>query len=114
MKTYKTIELNYDVSGGDESFDSVEFTGSKDLIVQFYYTSLNQADHKIRLQESLDGINFLDSLDTSGNVIEITIDNSISTDILKIRDFNTAHFRLQFVEGTAGTGTIDSLKIMME
>jgi hypothetical protein len=114
MKTYKIIEPNYDVSGGDTSFESIEFAGIKYLIIQFYYTSLNQIDHKIRLQESLDGKNFVNSLDSCGSNIEITINNAISTDILRVIDFNTAYFRLQFIEGTSGTGTIDLLKIMME
>ena len=114
MKSYKTLLPAYDVSGGDEDFEVITFQGMKSLIVQFYYTSLNQTDHKLRIQESLDGVNFLDSKDSSGSVIEITIDNSLSTDILKVYEFNTAYIKPQFIEGTAGTGTIDELKFLME
>lgn len=111
----KTIQTPaYDVSGGNTNFDIVPFEGNSFIAVQFYYTSLNQANHKLRLQESIDGVNFLDSLDSSGNNIEITIDNSIATDILKAFDFNTSYIRFQFVEGTTGTGTFDKLNIVME
>ncbi len=114
MKNYTTLIPAYDVSGGDENFESIPFLGEKDLSIQFFYTSLNQADHKLRLQESQDGINFLDSKDSAGNTIEMTIDNSLSVDILKVYDFNTVYIQLQFIEGTSGTGTIDKLLIMME
>lgn len=114
MKTYKTQIVAYDVSGGNEDFDSLVFEGREFLAVQLYYTSLNQSNHKLRLQESLDGVNFLDSLDSSGTTIEITIDNSILTDILKVNDFNTKYYRFQFIKGTTGTGTLDKLIIVME
>ena len=114
MKNYKTLTPAYDVSGGDSNFESLPFLGSNFLEVQFFYTSLNQTDHKIKLQESVDKVNFVDSIDSSGSPIEITIDNSLSFDILKINDFNTAYFRFQFIEGTSGTGTIDKLMIMSE
>lgn len=114
MKTTTVQTPEYDVSGGDKNFDSLTFEGSNFMGVQFYYTSLNQTNHKLRLQESLDGVNFLNSMDSSGNNIEITIDNSIATDILKASDFNTKYFRFQFIEGTAGTGTFDKLIIVTE
>lgn len=114
MKTNKIQTVAYDVSGGDSSFDTLPFEGVNFLEVQFFYTSLNKADHKIRLQESVDGINFHDSKDSSGNTIEIIIDNSLTNDILKSYDFNTKFFRFQFIEGTSGTGTLDKLIIMME
>ena len=114
MKNYETLTPAYDVSGGDENFTKVPFLGEKDLSIQFFYTSLDEADHKLRLQESLDGVNFLDSKDSAGNTIEMVIDNSLSVDILKVNDFNTAYIRPQFIEGTAGTGTFDKLLIMME
>ena len=114
MKNYTTLTPAYDVSGGDKNFEKVPFLGNKDLSVQFFYTSLDESDHKLRLQESLDGVNFLDSKDTAGNTIEMVIDNSLSTDILKVQDFNTVYFSLQFIEGTAGTGTFDKILIMTE
>jgi hypothetical protein len=114
MKTNITQELNYDVSGGDTVFDSVEMNGQTYISFQIYYTSLDQADHKIKIQESLDGVNFIDSVDSSSNIIEITLDNTITNDILKIVHFNTNYFRAAFVEGTAGTGTVDKIKIMTE
>ena len=114
MKNYKTQEVSYDVSGGDKTWDSFPFEGSSFIGVQFFYTSLNQADHTLRLQESIDGVNFVDALDTSGSVIEMTIDNSLSSDILKSYNYNTAYVRFQFIEGTTGTGTIDKLMIVIE
>lgn len=114
MKSYKTLSTAYDVSGGDENFETLSFLGINFLAVQFFYTSLNQADHKLRLQESIDGVNFLDSVDSGGSAIEITIDNALSTDILKIFDFNTVFYRFQFIEGTSGTGTLDKLMIVTE
>ena len=114
MKEIKEYTIDYDVSGGDENFEAIPFTGDKDLALQFFYTSLDEADHKIRLQESLNGVNFLDSVDSSGSTIEIIIDNTLDNDILKVSDFNTGFIRFQFIEGTTGTGTIDSFKILME
>ena len=114
MKNYKNQIVAYDVSGGDSNFDSIPFDGKTFLAVQLFYTSLNQADHTLKLQESLDGVNFIDALDTSGTAIELTIDNSLTTDILKVYDYNTAHIRFQFIEGTTGTGTIDKLMILSE
>ncbi len=114
MKSYKTLTPAYDVSGGDENFEGIAFNGENHLVAQFYYTTINQVDAKFRLQESLDNVNFLDSLDSAGNTIEMTIDNSISTDILKVSDFTSAYIRFQYIEGTAATGTFDKIKIMME
>lgn len=114
MKNYKTLTPAYDVSGGDENFDLVEFGGENYLAIQFYYSSINQADATLRLQESLDGVNWITSVDSSGNDIEMVIDNSLSTDMLKAYNFNTAYIRLQYIEGTAATGTFDKIKIMME
>ena len=114
MKNYKTLTTAYDVSGGDKNFDNVVFEGTNNLNIQFFFTSLNKADHKLRLQESVDGVNFVDSLDADDNIIEMVIDNTLTNDILDVIEFNTAHFRLQFIEGTAGTGTIDFIKILME
>lgn len=114
MKTHKILEPNYDVSGGDKNFDSLVFDGENFLGVQFFYTSLNQSDHKFRLRESIDGVNFLDSKDSSGSTIEMTIDNSITSDVLKVYNFNTAYIELSFIEGTSGTGTIDKIKIITE
>lgn len=114
MKNYKTLTPAYDVSGGDKDFDSIAFEGKEFLEVQFFFSDLDESDHKLRLQESLDGNNFVDSKDSDGNTIEIVIDNALEFDILKVLSFNTVHFRFQFIKGTTGTGTIDKLKIMME
>jgi len=114
MKTYNEQAVNYDVSGGDANFDSLVFEGNNFLAVQFFYTSLNQADHKIKLQESIDKINYVDSLDSSGSAIEMTINNALANDILKVYNYNTVSYRFQFIEGTAGTGTIDKLIIVTE
>ena len=114
MKTYKTVTPDYDVSGGDYEFESFTFEGKSFFGVQIFYSSLNQADHKIRLQESIDGINFIDSKDDAGNYIEITLDNTIPSDILKIYNFNSGFVRPKFIEGTAGTGTIDTIKMLFE
>jgi hypothetical protein len=114
MKHYTTILPAYDVSGGDTNFDTIAFEGNNFLGVQIYYTSLNQADHKIKLRESLDGVDFLDSEDSSGNAIEITLNNAVTSDIMKVYNFNTTYVGFSFVEGTTGTGTIDKLKIITE
>ena len=114
MKNFKILTPAYDVSGGDTNFETVPFEGDNFIGVQIYYTSLNQADHKIKLRESLDGVNFLDSEDADGNTIEMTINNAIASDILKVYNFNTGYIGLSFVEGTTGTGTIDKIKIITE
>jgi len=114
MKTQIILEPNYDVSGGDTFFEGQVFSGTKFLEVQLFYSSLSQADSKLRLQECLDGVNYIDSVDSSNSPIEITIDNTLTTDIVKVNEYNTAKFRFRFVEGTAGTGTIDKLMILME
>lgn len=114
MKELKVLNPAYDVSGGDHAFESDTFNGEYIIGVQYFYTSLNQADHKIRLQESFDGVNYVDSVDSSGSTIEMTIDNSLSVDILKAYDFSTRFYRFKFIEGTTGTGTIDTLKIFTE
>ena len=114
MKKYNIIEPGYDVSGGDTFFDSFTFEGRDFFAAQIYYTSISQADAVIRLQESLDGVNWLDSKDSAGNDIEITINNVISSDILKIFEFNTGFVRLRYIQGTAATGTIDKIKLLFE
>lgn len=114
MKNYIKQEPAYDVSGGDKNFDSFEFKGDKAIICQLHQSSLNQTDHKLRLQTSLDNVNFNDALDESGNQIEITISNSLATSALFKYDFTAKYCRFQFVEGTTGTGTIDELDIMTE
>lgn len=114
MKHYVNQTPAYDVSGGSTNFDKVSFLGSRFLSVQIFYTSISVSDAKIRLQESLDGVNFVDSKDESGNTIEMVLNNALTNDILCVVDFNTAFFRLQYIEGTAATGSIDSLKMMFE
>lgn len=114
MKNFATITPAYDVSGGDTNFETIPFEGTNFLGVQIYYTSLNQSDHKIKLRESIDGVNFLDSEDSSGNAIEMVINNAVTSDILKVYNFNAGYVGFSFVEGTTGTGTIDKLKIITE
>jgi len=114
MKIYNTLEPAYDVSGGDANFDSIPFEGKTFIGVQFFYTSISQADATFRLQESLDGVNFIDSQDSSGSDIELTINNTISTDILKAFDFNTGYIRIRYIEGTAATGTVNKIKFLFE
>lgn len=115
MKTNIAQTPAYDVSGGDENFENFVYEGNGDIICQFYFTSLNKADHKIRLQESLDNVNFIDTKDSSGNVVEMIINNSLTNDILRYtEEFNSNFARFQFIEGTAGTGIIDKLKILMQ
>ena len=78
------------------------------------FASLNQNDHKIRIQESLDGANYTDSKDNQGNFLEITLDSSLTGDIIKVDDFNADYIRARFIEGTTGTGTISTLNYLME
>ena len=114
IKTKKRQEVNYDVSGGSVDFEKMVFEGSEFLGVQINYTSLNQSDSKIRLQESIDGLNFVDSIDGSGSLIEITLNNTINSDIINVSNFNTLFFRLKFIQGTTTAGTIDSFHILTQ
>lgn len=114
MKTNIEQAINYDVSGGDAEFDSTLSHGRDYVSFQIFYSNLNQADHKTRIMESLNGVDFIDSVDAGGNAIEIILDNSRTSDILKIVNFNTNYFKVRFIEGTPGTGTIDNIKIMTE
>jgi hypothetical protein len=114
MKTYKELNPNYDVAGGDTFFESFPFEGKEFIAAQFFYSSISQADAVFRLQESIDGVNYLDSKDNSGSDIEITLNNAIPSDIIKAFDFNTGYVRFRYIEGTAATGTIDKIKLMFE
>lgn len=112
MKNTKILNTDYDVSGGDKNFETIVNEGKDTLLVQYFVKSLSQIDNKLRLQISLDGVNFVDYVDNSGTTAEITLDET--SDILKIDNFNTSFFRFQFVEGTAGTGTLEKLIILTQ
>lgn len=114
MKTNIEQAINYDVSGGDAEFEGVVSSGKDYISFQIFYSNLNQADHTIRIQECLDGVNYVDSVDAAGDYIEIVLDNTLTNDIIKIVNFNTNNFRCRFIEGTSGTGTIDRIKVMTE
>ncbi len=114
MKTKKTISPTYSVAGGDTVFEGLRFKGNNFLELQIIYTTLNQGDHKIRIQESTNGENYTDSKDSQGNLLEITLSTSVLNDIIKVDNFNADYIRARFIEGTTGTGTISTLNFLME
>ncbi len=114
MKTTKTIPTAYSVAGGDTNFEGLRFKGINFLEVQIIFASLNQSDHKIRIQESTDGVEYTDSKDANGDFLEITLSGSLTNDIIKVDDFNADYIRARFIEGTTGTGTITQINFLME
>lgn len=114
MKTTKTISPAYSVAGGDTVFEGFKFSGDNFLELQITFASLDETDHKIRIQESADGVNYTDSKDSSGNYIDIVLLSTLVSDIIKVNDFNAYYVRARFIEGTTGTGTISTLKFIME
>ena len=84
MKTTKTISPAYAVAGGDTVFEGFKFIGDNFLELQITFASLNKDDHKIRIQESADGINYTDSKDGSGNYLDIVLLSSLVSDIIKV------------------------------
>lgn len=114
MKTTRTILPVYSVAGGDTNFEGLRFEGTNFLEVQIFFASLNKDDHKIRIQESTDGSDYVDSKDSAGNFLEITLLSSLTSDIIKVDDFNADYIRARFIEGTTGTGTITKINFLME
>jgi hypothetical protein len=111
MNTKKTILPGYSVAGGDTVFEGLKFTGTDFILIQVYHTTLNKTDHKIRLQESTDGVGYEDSEDENGNNIEMTLDQA-TTAMMKFTNFNTNYYRVRFIEGTTGTGTISKINFI--
>jgi hypothetical protein len=114
MKTKKTISPAYSVAGGDQVFEGLRFKGNNFLELQIIYTTLDEGDHKIRIQEGTNGQNYTDSKDNQGNFLEITLSTSVLNDIIKVDNFNADYIRARFIEGTTGTGTISTLNFLME
>lgn len=115
MKVRKSISPAYSVTGGDKIFEGLPFEGSSFLELQIFYTGFNKEDNKIRLQESLDnGNNYVDSKDSEGNFIEITLASANVSDVIKVNSFNGDWIRARFIEGTTGVGTISKINFIME
>ena len=114
MASYKNVDLdiNHDVSTGNLTTRSVVFEGSDTLLVQIYYKNLSLTTNTIQLQQSNDGRAFVNSKDSNGDLIRIVLDNSLTTDILNVKEFCTNHFR--FVITCGGTGTIEKLDILIK
>ena len=114
MKTIKTITPAYDVSGGDKSFDGVPYVGSENLSVQVFYTGFNKNDNKIRLQESIGGDEYVDSVDENEAYIEVTLASTLTSEMINVSGFRADFIRVRFVEGTSGIGTISQFNFLME
>ena len=114
MKTIESIFPAYSVAGGDKNFETIAYKGSNFLGVQIFYTSFSKGDNKIRLQESIDGAQYVDSKDANGNYIEIILATANASDMIKVDDFHAEYVRARFIEGTSGTGTISKINFLME
>lgn len=112
--TKKIISPAYSVAGGSTNFSAVQYDGNGFLGIQIFYTGFNKNDNKIRLQESIDGDQYVDSVDENGNNIEVTLSSSVTTDMINVSNFNADFIRVRFIEGTAGVGTISSIKFLMK
>lgn len=113
-KNYKTQNLNYDIAGGSTEFEAFPFTGDNALIMQIFHTGLATSDHVITLQHSLDEINYADAKDSTGAVIDVTINKGVATATLSAYGWTGRSIRAKLTVGTPGLGTITKIEYMMQ
>lgn len=112
-KDKKIINENYDLSGGAKSFDKIAVPQGENVTIQVTYSDVDQADMKLKVEQSLDGLNFDDISDANGDPLEITVDNTNASLTLSAVDLNTSWVRLTISDiGTVSTGTIDSINYL--
>lgn len=99
-----TRTYNYDLSGGDNTFDGVRlYNLYKDVSIQINYTGINSGV-KTYIETSLDGVNFSPIPDA-----DYTLDPAKPSHTFLLFGLTTAYIRLRVEDGNAGT--IDNMII---
>ncbi len=101
--------LNYNLSGGDHVFPGIELKNlNLNASIQLNYTGINSADVQVKLEMSLDGVNF-DEIPTS----LVTLDNTKDSHTWIILGLITNYIRLKVIVNTATAGTLDEMLIKL-
>ncbi|NCA77971.1 MAG: hypothetical protein EOM90_16720 [Alphaproteobacteria bacterium] len=79
--------------------------GATKLTIQFFYSSID-ADVTCTLQQSLDGTNF-------DNIVSCVLDHDDTTATLNVVDVLTTWIRFEILVGSATTGVLSRLHLLM-
>jgi len=109
----RMIQCNLDVSAGNAASPYIQIpNGATKLTIQFVYTGLD-ADVTMTMHQSLDGVNFDTCVNDADDPISITLDYTFDSMTLNITDLLTTWIKFVLDVGTATTGTIQKLYVMM-
>ena len=109
----RMIQCNLDVSAGNAASPYIQIpNGATKLTIQFVYSGLD-ADVTMTMHQSLDGVNFDTCVNDADDPISITLDYTFDSMTLNITDLLTTWIKFVLDVGTATTGTIQKLYVMM-
>ncbi|MFK5855370.1 MAG: hypothetical protein QM503_04500 [Bacteroidota bacterium] len=104
-----TKTYNYPLASGDKTFDGVRlYNLNKDVTVQINYTGIDADDVQVILESSLDGVNFTQVMEAA-----FILDKTKPMHTFTILGLVTSYLRLRIITGSATTGTIDEMLILV-
>jgi len=104
-----TKTYNYPLTSGDKTFDGIRlYNLNKDCTIQINYSDIDADDVRVEIETSLDGVNF-------SSLLEATwlLDKTRPSHTFKILGLVTSYVRVKLTVGSATTGTIDKVLIMV-
>lgn len=109
------IEIyNYDMAGGDNTFDAIFLDEKSDKIsIQAVFSGINANDATVSILQSLDKKNFDTIVDAAGNVATMTLDatgGAVSA-TLNISGFNIKIIKPVLAVNSVTAGTLEKLII---
>lgn len=96
----------YNISGGNSSWISSDIGFAKFVGVQVNGVNVSAADTIVKIQDSIDGINFTDITGAS-----ITLASGSSSNMYRISNFSGRFVKAVLVVGSSVVGTIEVLCI---
>jgi len=109
----RMIQCNLDISDGSASTPYIQIpNGATKLTIQFVYSGLDD-DVTMTMHQSLDGVNFDTCVNDADDPISITLDASFDSMTLNVTDLLTTWIKFVLDVGSATTGTVQKLYVMM-
>ena len=104
-----TKTYNYDLAGGDITFEGIRlYNLNKDLTVQINYSDIVATNVKVYIESSLDGVNY-----AAIPYCDYTLHYDEDSHTFYIYDIITSYIRLRVEVGDAVVGTIDGILIKL-
>ncbi|MDP2723216.1 MAG: hypothetical protein Q8O72_10695 [Bacteroidales bacterium] len=102
----KTLNVNYNISGGDHVFEAIQLDNDN-LAISVIYTGINSTDAELRLEQSVDGINFNEVPGSNQ-----TINNAKPSHMFNILAKRGLFIRLVLIIHSATAGLINKINAL--